>query len=111
MNITEGEIVIELDGSPVTLSPTPAAIISISRQCEGLSNAVRRLGNLEVEAFSIVIGAGMKANDSVRKKLPEQIYRSSMLDLMGPCIRFVNILANGGKPLDDGDKEGKDEGN
>lgn len=100
-NIGEGDVEIELDGEMVTLRPTLKAALTLTNGQGGLPVMVQRCINLEMDAIVSIISHGLGVYS---KDLPEKVYRTGLFALSGKCIRFLNILANGGRPLAD-DKE------
>lgn len=114
--LNDGEIEISLNGDTLVLKPTLAAIRALSRIGGGLSGVQTKLAAQDFDTVAQVIrlGAGMKDADA--KSLDQRIYRNGLgSDLLVPLIRFVAILGNGGKPVDDdgtdaGDDAGGDRG-
>src|SRR5690625_3739892 len=120
-DIQAGWVDLELedrDGQPVsvTLKPTPAAMIAISRRCGNMTNAMQAGLNRDVDAIINVAiqGAGLSEDKKAPARLEAQVYRSGLNDVAASCLRYLAILQNGGKPLredeisdpGDGDEEG-----
>ena len=100
--INEGEVAIILNGEERILKPTLRAITMISSQFGGLAKARDALAVQDFQAAVTVIRWGLNMSDSETKKLPEMVFGSSLgVDLLVPLIRYIGILANGGKPLPD----------
>jgi hypothetical protein len=101
-SLTAGDVVIELAGEPRTLHPTLRAIQMISAQYNGLARARDALAAQDFQAATTVVRWGLNLSDNEAKKLPDQIFATGLTsDLLVPLIRFIGILANGGKPLPD----------
>lgn len=100
-NIGEGNIEIELDGEVITLKPSLKAALTLSNAPGGIPAMVQRCINLEMDALVNVIACGL---GMMSKDLPERVYNTGLFMVSGRCIRFLNVLANGGRPLRD-DKE------
>jgi len=93
-----GNVPITLDGEDRELVPSLGACTFLSRQGGGLMGLVQRCGALDMDAIVMVIAQGLGLMGQGSKDLPNLVYRTGVSDLAGPCIRFINILANGGKP-------------
>lgn len=102
-----GDIEILLDGETVVLRPTLKACQAISRQADGVRGAIGRVLQYDFDAIVNVIGLGLGWEGKDLKVLPEKVYRTGMTELAAPAIRYLNIVANGGR-IADGEVE--DEG-
>lgn len=101
-----GVVDLMVDGTTYTLRPSLRAAQALSRAYGGFAPLLDRLRQMDLDAYSAVIvqGAGLERREA--RDVPEAIYSAGMADIMVPCVEFVAILANGGKPLaddDDGD--------
>jgi hypothetical protein len=109
-DIKKARIEIELDGEPVTLIPSPDAIITLSRAYDGFKPLLDAIGRFNFDAISstIVAGAGVDGKES--RELVQKVAKTNIIELVPPLTAFVMILLNGGKPLadDDGEKEKSD---
>ncbi len=100
--INAGEVAINLNGDDRILRPTLRAITMISSTFGGLAKARDALASQDFQAAVTVIRWGLNMPDSEAKKLPDQLFATGLtVDLLVPLIRFIGILANGGKPLPD----------
>jgi len=95
--IGAGDISLSLNEHEIVLHPTLRAATTLSSSQGGITRMVERCLQLEFEAIYAVILAGMGGKQS--KDLRELVYAKGMLDLSPICIRFLHILANGGRPL------------
>ena len=100
-----GNIPIVLDGNEYILVPSLNATQSLSRQNGGIRGAVDALVKLDFDLVVRVIqlGLGPKVAAGI-KNLPEVVYHTGLTDntggLAAKCIEYLNVLANGGRPLD-----------
>ena len=104
-----GDVPIVLDGEDFVLKPSLDCASTLSRQGGGFAGMSSRLATIDLDATVMVItqGLGLKGQDA--KEVPGKVYRTGVGELAGPCIRFVNNLANGGRPPNE--EEGDDTGN
>lgn len=103
-----GNVDIELDGDTVVLKPTLNAIQAISRQSEGIMGAVRKVGQFDFDMIVLVIGLGTNTTDRKdQRDLAERVFATGLADLVEPVTRYLSILANGGRPLPNGDEGGE----
>lgn len=102
----EGNIEIELDGVRAVLMPSAGACFTISRIGGGLTAAVQRCLQLDVDTICAVIAAGMGLNPNQARGLPDKVYATGAMQLSGPCIDFINVVGNGGRALPDEPEDG-----
>lgn len=101
--IGAGDIVIELDGEEVTLRPTLKAAMSLSRSAGGIVNLINKCGVYDFDTIVAVVTAGLGVQS---KDIPDKCWRTGMIELAPVCIRYLHVLANGGRsPSDEGDKQ------
>jgi len=84
-----------------TLEPTLKAMRNISRQFgnfDAALDAVRRR-NFDALRYVIVQGASLEGRDA--KRVDEHIFRTGLLEVAAPCVDYLAILQNGGRPLGD----------
>lgn len=106
--LNDGEVEITLNGTPRVLRPTLNAMQALSRGHGGLAGTRAAILNQEVDVYCNVLVHGMGLKEGDRRDLLKALYKNGMTtDLMVDLIRYVSILGNGGKPLDE--KEGEDE--
>lgn len=101
-----GDVELELGGETITLRPSLNAAMKLSTRAGGISGLVQKCLNLDIEAISdvIIIGGGIKVQPDTKEK----IFMQGLLDLSAPCIKYLNNLANGGKPLRSGEESEDD---
>ena len=105
-----GTITIELDGKEHQMVPTLAACMAISSIAGGLNAAVQKCLQLDFNTICAFVQAGLGLNPTQSKMVPEAVYKTGTMTLSGPCIDFINIVANGGRPIVLDDDEGAGEG-
>ncbi|MEQ1938616.1 hypothetical protein ABMA46_10200 [Mesorhizobium sp. CN5-321] len=109
-DVKKARIDIEVDGEPVTLIPSPDAIITLSRAYDGFKPLLDAISRFNFDAISgtIVAGAGVDGKDA--RDMTQKVAKTNIIELVPPLTAFVMILLNGGKPLadDDGEKENAD---
>lgn len=100
--LNAGDVVVTINGEERTLRPTLRALTMISSQYNGLAKARELLVAQDFGAVVFIIRHGANMNDREAKTLPDEIYENGLtLDLIVPLLRFVGVLANGGKPMPD----------
>jgi hypothetical protein len=107
-----GDVSITLDGEEKVLRPTLRAAQSISRQSGGIAAAIEAIGKVDFDALVSVIALGLGIQDHRETKdLAERVWRTGMTELSGPAIRYLAILANGGRPNEGSTEGGESTGN
>lgn len=101
-----GNIELELDGQKVTLRPTLEACITISRLHGGANAAIERCMRMDWDTIRAVIVAGIGRN---AKELDQLIFKTGVFALSAPCIDFITIVNNGGRPPIE-EQEGAEDG-
>lgn len=115
--LNDGEVEITLGGTPRVLRPTLNAMQALSRSHNGLAGVRDALVRQDTDAICNVLFHGMGLKEGERKDLPKILYKNGISgELLIALIKYVAILGNGGKPLDDdeageGAAEPADEGN
>lgn len=97
-----GNVEIILDGEKVRLKPSLKTALTLSAQPGAITGVVQAVSdfNLPMMAMVVSLASGKDAED-----MAEAIYRSGMVDLSAPIVRFLTMLANGGKPVSGGSGE------
>lgn len=91
-----GDVEIKLNGNVATLRPSLAAAKRVNAQ-GGFSHVVGRLQAADLDFYILVVAAGLgKKNAEVEL----DVYKTGMPALGADVVKFVNILANGGKPFE-----------
>lgn len=105
-SIGAGDLEIELDGKIVVMRPTLEACTRISAIAGGFNGAVQRCLNMDFSMICEIVAVGIGANPRQREKdVPAAVYKTGVLILSAPCIDFIRIVSNGGRPPLDEDEE------
>lgn len=107
-SIGAGNVEIELNGETVVLRPNLKAAQNISRAKGGIMAAVDAVGKFDFDTMVNVIALGLGAEGKEARDLADKVYSTGMADLVAPVIRYLSILANGGRPVEDAGGEGGD---
>lgn len=105
-----GDVEISILGKEYTMKPTLAVAKLLSKKFGGGIIAVSRINQFDIEAYVDVISAGLSLTERGEsafadgKGLASAIFETGLMDLAAPCIRFVHIVINGGRPPSDGDE-------
>ena len=103
-----GDVEMELDGETVTLRPTLKAARAISSQAGGISGAVEAVGKLDLDAVIGIVTLGLGLTGQEAREIPEKVWRTGLTELVDPVLQYLMILANGGRPIEDGGEEEAD---
>ena len=107
--LNEGEVEIALSAQPLTLRPTLAAMTALNRLYSGFGPLQARLMAQDVDAIVNTIRIGANLKDDAAKRLDRRVFTNGLTpELIIPLIRYVDIVANGGKPRPDGPDGGPD---
>lgn len=102
------DVEITLNGKVETLRPTLAAAKRVNAQ-GGFAHVVGRIQAADLEAYILVVAAGLnkKTSDKIGDvSLEEAVYKTGLPALGAEVVKFVNLLANGGKPMESEGGEG-----
>jgi hypothetical protein len=100
------EVEIQLNGKPETLRPSLGAAKRVNA-LGGFMHVHSRLQVYDFDVFVLVIAAGLERKPA---DIENAVYKSGLPNLLGDVSAFVNLLANGGKPVasvDEDDKAGE----
>ena len=92
---------ISLDGEKVALKPSLNACQTISRQSGGISAAVAAVGKFDLDVIVSVVTLGLGATGDAAKAIPDKVWRTGLADLVGPVTKYLMVIANGGRPVDE----------
>ncbi len=101
-----GDVEIKLNGNVVTLRPSLAAAKRVNSS-GGFSHVVGRLQAADLDFYILVVAAGLGKKNS---EVEMDVYKTGMPALGMEVVKFVNILANGGKPYEAETSEGEASG-
>jgi hypothetical protein len=104
--MADGEIEIKLDGKIETLRSSLSAAKRVNAG-GGFSHVVSRIHAADLEFYILVVAAGLNKKTS---EVEEAVYKTGLPALGVDVVRFVNYLANGGKPFSEAGTETAGEG-
>lgn len=105
--LDDGSIELPLrGGDPVTLQPTIAAALEISRRFDGFQGALRAIAAMNLEAVGFIVAAGAGARPKDREAYVGRVFATGVMNVLGLVTRYVVILSNGGLPVSDGEAAG-----
>ena len=101
------EVAIVVGGEERFLRPTLRAAIAVNRRFDGFVGALRKVHDLDLEAITQIIAAGLDKRDpDDLTDLREQLFAHGVALLVEPTSRFVEVLSYGGRdPGDPPDEE------
>lgn len=82
----------------VTMRPTLRATQYICRLSGGAIGAIEGCSRADFDLVTNIVKHGLSLTDNGAKDLPERVWRTGILKVAVPCIEYVTILANGGRP-------------
>lgn len=101
-----GDVPLVLSGKEHVLSPSLDACLRLSRAPGGVLGLIDRCSRLDFDTICDVISAGLNVNPTQRKRLVEPaVYETGMINLFGPAIKFLRVIANGGQLPDSNDTQ------
>ncbi len=103
--IHSGDVEVVLGDHKLTLKPNLDAAIRLSGLPGGITKMVDRCLNYEFDAILSVITTGIGKSS---KDLPQLVFETGMVELSPICIKYLSIIANGGRPMDE-EEEGEGE--
>lgn len=93
-------IEVDLGGHcPAILRPTLGAAISLSKRHGGLMNVLAALERYDFDIAVEVVEAGMRVGAEQHQIIAEKVFSAGVVALTPNLVRFVILLANGGRPL------------
>jgi hypothetical protein len=94
-----GNVDITLGDETITLKPSLRAAQQLSRQAGGLTEAIGRVGKLDLDTIVSTICVGSNKMDAkAMADIAEKAWAQGIASLVEPVVRYLVILANGGKP-------------
>ena len=99
--VSPGEIEIELGGETVVLRPTLGCAVRLNKKFGSFGKLLAELEAYNLEAAIETVATGAPGTPDVR----ERVFETGLVTLTPSLIRFVIILANGGKPVDTSTEE------
>lgn len=93
----EGHVEIALVGGGVTLSPTLGCAMGLCAKHGSLGDVLAKLESYDLNAAVDVVH--LACGRFERKDVAQYVYDTGLVDLAPQLVRFVIMLANGGRPL------------
>jgi hypothetical protein len=91
-----GNVEIVLDGEKLILKPSLKAALALSSQPGAIAGVVQAVSDFNLQAMATVVSLA-SGNDA--EEAAEAIFATGMVDLAPPIVRFLTMLANGGRPV------------
>lgn len=102
MALNDGDVMITLNDEPRVLKPTLKAMSLLSKRFGGLAKVRQNLVAEDVETILAVISLGQNLSERDARDLDQAVYQNGIdAALLVGTIKYVGILANGGRPLPD----------
>lgn len=104
VSVGDGDVPISIDGKQFVLKPSYKACVALATGGDGLRALISRCANLELDTIHRIVAEGLGRNPN---DLREKLYAAGLRNVSGPCIDYLVVLSNGGRPVPkDEDKEG-----
>lgn len=91
-----GDISFVVDGKEYRLVPSLNACMLVAKG--GLRPLLDRLRAYDFEAFVFVVEVGLGVNPVQAKQVPDLVYKAGMINLLDTLVRYLEVIANGGRP-------------
>lgn len=108
--ITVATVELTLGDKTFTLTPTLRALEQVCTRFGGIDQAMTACRSMNVQGLTQLVRIGAKASDADTKGLPELIYQAGLPTVAAEVVRFLAILMNGGRPLDEEEAAPTEEG-
>lgn len=101
--VTEAYPKVKVDGKTYELKPTQQAVRQICGAYGGLLTAFRQVNDANpfTSAAVIAFGANLTLEDDEVQKFEEKVWKTPRSDYANGVVKYLGILLNGGKPLDE----------
>jgi hypothetical protein len=96
------ETPVTLNSQVFQLKCTLRALKEVNARFGNFTNAYRKLTEFDFDAYSAIVAAGL---GKTIRDVEADVFRTGMPDLVKPCTDFLNLLSNGGRPMDTADEE------
>ncbi|WP_454917284.1 hypothetical protein [Xanthobacter sediminis] len=108
MVMMDGHVEVTLAGQSATLVPTLGCAMELCRRHGSLGDLLAKLESYDLPAAVDTVRCGLGRPERDHGAVAEDVFATGLVDLTAPLVRFVIILANGGKPLkrEEGDEPG-----
>lgn len=95
----EGHQEIPLGGGTVTLAPTLGAALDLCHRHSSFGTLLAKLEAYDLPAAADVVHAGLGRTEGERDATRADVFAAGLIEMTPLLIRFVIMLANGGRPL------------
>lgn len=100
-----GDVTLLLGDEEITLKPTLAAGLAISRQAGGIRGAIDKVMALDLDVILSIIRVGVGPKEVKRlRNLEELVYSNGLMDsqgeLLSKVVEYLTNIARGGRPAD-----------
>ena len=104
MGLDASTVTIKLDGVDRDLVCTIDSVIVMSRAYGGMMNLYERVKALDLDAFTVIIRAGLMLDGPEAEALMEKVWKTGLTNLMPGVAEFTLLAASGGVRHDDSDE-------
>lgn len=109
MTTLSNDVTIELGDDQFSLKPNLKAATAVSNRFNGFQNALAAVAGSDLGAIQFVIRQGVPLKQISTDDLGQAVYEAGTRTLMGPAMRFITRLANGGRDPDLEDTSDEDD--
>lgn len=102
-------ISLHLDGQSVDLLPTLGAAVELNRRHGGFMNLLAALDRYDLNAAVDVVLAARGLSEGRRQETTEAVFGEGLATLTPDLVRFVILLAHGGRAPNERDEEAKED--
>lgn len=95
----DGHVEVTLAGQSATLAPTLGCAMELCRRHGSLGELLAKLQNYDLPAAVDTVRCGLGRSEREHGAVAEEVFATGLVDLTVPLVRFVILLANGGKPM------------
>ena len=110
-----GDVTITLNDKEYTLRPTLKAAMILSRTSGGIRGTIDAVMQMNLDVITTVIKQGLGPNivrQFKQEQLEEAIWEAGLTDtsggILGKCVEYLHVLANGGRPINQNREEDQD---
>lgn len=97
--MNEGDVSIDLAGTPVTLRPLLSAAVALDREHGSFGKLLAELEVYNLSAATTVVLHGLGRPVAEMEATTADVFKSGLIELTPHLIRYVILLANGGRPM------------
>ena len=101
-----GNVPIKINGEERVLRPSLHACQQISRATGGVMSAIEAVQRVDIDAMAAIAAIGLGLEGQAAKDLPEQMWQDGPQEFVVPLMKYLGMIANGGRPADGGEEAG-----